>query len=461
MSNHPKPADSEFAAPIWKRRFYTSAIMKTRLASQDPTRGLAIVKDAESHHLSAWDVSTKQLRKLVEFRDGWLAPDAGYVYFLRDHKGSELGHLARVPYRGGDIEDLTPDFPDYTLRGFDISQDGSKIAFDAVMPDGYQYFIIDIDQSGAASPSRLLYQNKAETWEAILSFGGEILVVKTSAAGEKRRYSLLAVDTETGALVGSLSYGAQHNTEPVAFAPLTGDFRLLATTTNDAGLKRPVIWNPRTDERTLLHLAYLEGEIEPLDWSPDGTHILLRQTYLAEHQLYLYELATEEVTRLDHPPGVISGSGGMYHCGQSATYFGPEGRIWANWQNAGNPPQLIALDVEMGEQVGTLLATEESLPARSMRSITYRSSDGQEIQGWLGVPEGDGPFPTILNMHGGPHGTMTDSYSTSIQSWLEHGFAYLTINFRGSVGFGLEFRAKIEGWFRIRFTLLIHRQKSI
>ena len=172
---------------------------------------------------------------------------------------------------------------------------------------------------------------------------------------------------------------------------------------------------------------------------------LLRQSYSANHKLYLYELTTEELVSLDHPSGVYTGSGGMYHCGQSATYFGHDGRIWANWQNASVPPQLIALDVETGEQVGTLLAADESLPARTMQSISYQSSDGQEIQGWLGVPEGEGPFPTILNMHGGPHATMTDTYSPSIQAWLDHGFAYLTINFRGSVGFGLDFRAKIEG----------------
>ena len=77
------------------------------------------------------------------------------------HKGSELGHLARIPYGGGDVQDLTPEFPDYTIRGFDISQDGSTVVFDAVMPDGYQYFIIHIEPDGSASPPRLVYQNKA------------------------------------------------------------------------------------------------------------------------------------------------------------------------------------------------------------------------------------------------------------------------------------------------------------
>ena len=114
----------------------------------------------------------------------------------------------------------------------------------------------------------------------MLSYGGEILVAKTSAAGEKRRYSLVAVDTESGNLIDTLSYGAQHNTEPIAFAPFADDFRLLAITTNEDGFKRPLIWNPRTDEQTQLLLLELAGEIEPLDWSLDGTRIFVASILL-------------------------------------------------------------------------------------------------------------------------------------------------------------------------------------
>jgi dipeptidyl aminopeptidase/acylaminoacyl peptidase len=80
-----------------------------------------------------------------------------------------------------------------------------------------------------------------------------------------------------------------------------------------------------------------------------------------------------------------------------------------------------------------------------LKSITFRSSDGEIIQGWLGLPDGPGPFPTILETHGGPTGVAAEVYSPRSQAWLDHGFAFLTINYRGSVTFGRDFEKKIWG----------------
>jgi dipeptidyl aminopeptidase/acylaminoacyl peptidase len=54
------------------------------------------------------------------------------------------------------------------------------------------------------------------------------------------------------------------------------------------------------------------------------------------------------------------------------------------------------------------------------------------IQGWLATPEGEGSFPTILETHGGPSAAQMNSFSPGAQMWLDHGFAFLTINYRGS-----------------------------
>jgi dipeptidyl aminopeptidase/acylaminoacyl peptidase len=51
----------------------------------------------------------------------------------------------------------------------------------------------------------------------------------------------------------------------------------------------------------------------------------------------------------------------------------------------------------------------------------------------------------ILHTHGGPEVVTTDSYIPSSQAWLDHGFAFMAINYRGSIGFGKEFWEKIWG----------------
>jgi dipeptidyl aminopeptidase/acylaminoacyl peptidase len=64
--------------------------------------------------------------------------------------------------------------------------------------------------------------------------------------------------------------------------------------------------------------------------------------------------------------------------------------------------QLIALDGERGALQRVVLPVRDVPPSRPWRSITFTSSDGQRIQGWLGLPDGEGPFPTVLETHGGP-----------------------------------------------------------
>ena len=40
---------------------------------------------------------------------------------------------------------------------------------------------------------------------------------------------------------------------------------------------------------------------------------------------------------------------------------------------------------------------------------------------------------------------MTEVFAPMSQAWLDHGFAYLTVNYRGSTTFGLKFQSKIWG----------------
>ena len=62
------------------------------------------------------------------------------------------------------------------------------------------------------------------------------------------------------------------------------------------------------------------------------------------------------------------------------------------------------------------------------RSVALRSADRLPLQGWLGVPEGNGPFPTIIEIHQGPEITQAEWLSPLSKSWLDQGYAYLVVN---------------------------------
>jgi dipeptidyl aminopeptidase/acylaminoacyl peptidase len=443
----PRTLDLSAEAP-WRRRLKAPSLTVAALAAGRPERGLVRTNAATSKaQLCAWDVASGALRPLTDephgVSYGWLTPDGERAIFLRDERGSEIGHLAAVPYAGGPPRDLTPELPPYTLRGLDISRDGSTLAFDAVGDGVYRFYLLDLAGGG---PARLLYESAFETWESILSHGAELLAVKSSErAGGRRRYSTRVLDTASGALVGELWDGPEESVEPIAFSPVAGDMRLLLSTTRYGGFVRPVVWEPRSGERRDLELAEVEGELAPLDWSPDGARLLLLQTHRAERRLYTYDLGAGKLTRLDHPAGVVLGKGGPYHCGTSGSFFRPDGSIIAVWQDSATPSRVLALSGETGALEATLLAPAEAPPGTPLRSVEFRSSDGTPVQGWLGVPAGEGPFPTVLYVHGGPHGYTAELFDPWAQAWLEHGFAFLTINYRGSTGFGRAFREQIDG----------------
>lgn len=81
----------------------------------------------------------------------------------------------------------------------------------------------------------------------------------------------------------------------------------------------------------------------------------------------------------------------------------------------------------------------------SVEPITVTARDGLELHGYLTLPNGydkatDGALPTIVNVHGGPHGPRdTWGFSPENQFFANRGYAVLQINFRGSGGYGKAF----------------------
>ena len=430
---------TEYHAP-WKQRFRAPTIPWATIAENEPARGLVMTNTGDSYQLYAWNVPTGELTQLTH-RDegvplGILSPDGRYVYYLDDKQGNEIGHYVRIPLEGGEPQDITPDLPPYAAASLAFSRSGNMAALVVANADGFHLYVLDINEEGEFGPPRKLYQSKRIMRGLALSQDGKIAVFGSSERSGSLDLSLLVLDVASGRQIAELWDGPESSIEPVVFSPLADDTRLLATT-NRSGVQRPLLWDPLTGERRDLPLDELAGEIRPLDWSSDGKRILLMQFHQAVQRLYLYDLEQQQLLSLKHPNGTFSYLGG--------TFFGPEGEVFAIWQDATHPSQMIALDAETGEQTRTVLAAGEVPASHPWRSITFSSTDGQSIQGWLSLPEGEGPFPTILHTHGGPTAVTTEMFSPANQLWVDHGFAFLSINYRGSVTFGREFEKQIWG----------------
>lgn len=428
---------------LWKKRYtigdlYYTGGKQASIAPHAPGRGIVINARSGTGQIYAWDVPAGTLRQLTHSRagvfTGTISPDGRFVYYLRDESGSERGHYVRLPWEGGAEQDLTLDMPAYAaLYRCAVSEDGRLFAFTPTEAQGFPLYCLDLGPDGKISQPHELYRSPKFIDDVAFSADARLVVVATTEYAKARQYSLLAFDTESGQRIGELSDLPGGSVRAMLFSPLAGDDRLLGTT-DRTGFNRPLLWNPRSGERTELLPGKLEGDIEPLDWSLDGRFILLRQVLRAEDGLYVHDLDEDTLTRLACPAGAYLDAA-----------FGSEEQIYASWTDATHSLHQLALDARTGRQCATLLSPDEALPARPFRSVQFFSSDGADIQGWLGLPEGPGPFPTILTMHGGPLVVTRESYDPDAQAWLDHGYAYLTINYRGSTTFGREFQEKIWG----------------
>jgi len=425
----------------WRQRFRAQQIYEAKVADGNPDRGLVVASwDARTIQLFAWDVPSGELAAVTDAKHGvvggWIDPAGRYIYYLADEDGSEQGHLVRVPFGGGEPEDLTPALAPYTLRGIGFDGPGATIALNPVNRDGFALYTVDL--SNGTSEPRELFRDTWETWGALLSARGDLAACwSTARAGGVRRYTLLAFDVGTAEQVGELDDGRTAKVVGVRFSPVTGDGRILASSTA-SGFARPVIWDPRTGHREDLPVTGVTGDLEPVDWSADGQRVLLCQLAGAQ-RLHVYDLGTGELIRLDHPPGTF-----VIPMGGSPA-FGPDGGIVGLHEVSQAPAQVVELDGGTGHVRRALLTPGDAPAGRPWRSVTFPSSDGAQIQAWVATPEGDGPFPTILETHGGPHYTENEVYQPGTQFWLDHGYAWISVNYRGSLGFGRDFAEQIWG----------------
>lgn len=77
--------------------------------------------------------------------------------------------------------------------------------------------------------------------------------------------------------------------------------------------------------------------------------------------------------------------------------------------------------------------------------VTYKARDGLEIPAYLTLPPGvtnppARPLPAVVMPHGGPEARDYGGFEPDVQMLANRGYAVLQMNFRGSAGYGSEFK---------------------
>ena len=126
-------------------------------------------------------------------------------------------------------------------------------------------------------------------------------------------------------------------------------------------------------------------------------------------------------------------------------------RLWIAAYALDNGPVKYYLYDRTGKQANYLFSNRTDLDEYQlarMHSLTIKSRDGWDLVSYLtlppdSVPDGEArpsnPVPLVLLVHGGPWGRDVWGYDSQHQWLSNRGYAVLSVNFRGSTGFGKEF----------------------
>ncbi|MEO1643329.1 MAG: prolyl oligopeptidase family serine peptidase, partial [Pseudomonadota bacterium] len=115
-----------------------------------------------------------------------------------------------------------------------------------------------------------------------------------------------------------------------------------------------------------------------------------------------------------------------YNRGQPVQYYIYDTRVPSISPLGGEAPWLTSADLGQVE------------------TVSYAARDGLEIEAFLTYPAGktkaDAPLPLVMLPHGGPEARDRATYDWLAQAIASQGYLVMQPNFRGSAGYGAEFR---------------------
>lgn len=182
-------------------------------------------------------------------------------------------------------------------------------------------------------------------------------------------------------------------------------------------------------------LAKEDADFGELSWSPDGKALAATRTRHGQADL---------VTVADSGAVETVATGGFWQTPQWAN-----DRLVAIEESHALPPRLVAVG---GGQFVTLYdgapAAVARAPHRPFSRVIITGPGGLEFEGFLYQPdEVSGPVPAVVYPHGGPTSVFGDEWDGHAQYFIDKGYAWLAINFRGSTTYGLTFeRSNHDDW---------------
>lgn len=400
---------ASLASPVW--------IDGSRLAVLDDRSGVP--------QISELDLTSGTLTPRTAFPERVLSllgkPGAEYLVFGMDVGGNERQQIWRLPSGGGDPVRMTTNDNAMHEPGV-IATDGATLVYRSNERDPA---LFDIIGTSIAAYDPMIWMH-ADGMPFPIDASSERCQVLVGRLNTNLDASLLLLDPKAGTMVDLLPHEGEASIKEARFDK-SGDFAWVVTNM-DREFHRIVKVDLDTRETTEYFAA--DWDIELLAISPDEKYVAVSINEDGYSRVRVLDAASAAtVVEFEIERGVadkLAWSPDSTRIAFGLSTPSRAGRILV----AGLDGTIRTYDAEPGAEV-------PSLPEPEI--IRYTTFDGRQVPAYWFRPEGDGPFPVVIDVHGGPESQRRLNFQPVVQLWLSLGVAVLATNVRGSTGYGKEY----------------------
>ena len=327
------------------------------------------------------------------------------------------------------------------------SDDGRHLAFQSTRRNGRSNDIWLFDfESGDPGEPRLVLEAPGGSWWGPVDFApgnDRLLVVQYVSVNDSRIH---VVDLESGER-RRIAGGDESPSRNLPYAFSADGDAIFYATDDDGEFARLAYRSLSDDAQPEIITASIPWSVTgmAMNHARDGAVFVTNENTVS--RMYRLDPATREFSRIESvPPGLIGG----------LSFSPDDDRLGLVLNNARSPSDVHVLDWNSGQRTRWTFSEVGGLDPEGFvmpEHFTYPTFDklGDEqrrIPAFIYRPDGEGPHPVVVSIHGGPESQARPSFSSTYQLWVDRlGAAVIRPNVRGSAGYGKSY-LKLDNGYR-------------
>jgi dipeptidyl aminopeptidase/acylaminoacyl peptidase len=364
------------------------------------------------------------------------SPNGRWIAYGSDTDGNEQWDIFLVSPSNGQVLNVT-NTPEISEEGFAWSPDSEKLVY-SVKPKESPNYEIDVIEVLTKKVTHLTSNTRKQlnNLGAIWSRDGKWIVFTQQDAAGKDSNIFFA-----NATTGHVTNLTPHQGEQIFSATdISPDGKTVLFTSNaedgydNAGLldiaSKKIRW-----------LTNEKWEVSSGKFSPDGKRLTWTTNEDGNINVFTYDVATRHSQALPLAEGLNALAG-------SETPFTRDGtRLLYNHDGPNAPNDIWVYDFaaqKSRQLTHSLLAGVQTASMVEPLLVHYPSKDGKwQISAFVYPPynaERNGKNAGVVLVHGGPDAQTLNSFNRNVQYLVNQGFFVIAPNYRGSSGYGKDFR---------------------